>query len=162
MELVEGETQVADVEDALSQVDEIREATGTTVQVFDAQYVVDGEHLRRAVELAERAHERGAGVARDPAVEILLYAAGRRQIDRALEMGVPDGGGPVVAVAVGGDETAAATRLRDMLTPAETLGAYDRERIREFFEVTDRELGATAGTLEEIVHERVALLVVER
>jgi KEOPS complex subunit Cgi121 len=162
MELVEGETQVADVDDVLSRVDEIREATGATVQVFDARYVVDGEHLRRAVELAARAHERGEGVARDPAVEILLYAAGRRQIDRALEMGVPEGGGPVVAVAVGGDETAAATRLREVLAPAKTLGAYDTECVRDFFDVTDREEQATAGTLEEIVHERVALLVVER
>ena len=162
MELVEGETTVESVDDLLAQVTEIRETTGATVQVFDARYVVDGEHLRRAVELADRAREREAGIARDPAVEILLYAAGRRQIDRALEMGVPDGGGPVVAVVTGGDEAAAVRRLRDLLTPAETLEAFDPDRVRTFFDVTERELGATAGTLADIVHERVALLVVER
>ncbi|ERH10249.1 MAG: hypothetical protein J07HX64_02021 [halophilic archaeon J07HX64] len=32
----------------------------------------------------------------------------------------------------------------------------------DFFEVTAKERRATAGSLEEIVHEHVALLVVER
>jgi hypothetical protein len=45
---------------------------------------------------------------------------------------------------------------------AEDASAFDETRVREFFDVTDRELRATAGTLEDIVHERVALLVVER
>jgi KEOPS complex subunit Cgi121 len=165
MEFVEGTATVEDIDAFLAQVDEISEETGTTVQVFDARYVVDREHIERAVDLAGRARERGEDIARDPAVEILLYAAGRRQIDRALTMGVSEGDCPVVGVTVGGDEAAvadAADTLGDLLDPAETLGAFDETRIREFFDVTDRELDATAGTLEDIIHERVALLVVER
>jgi len=164
MELVEGRATVEDVDTFLERIDEISDTTGATVQVFDARYVVDREHVERAVELARRERERGDAIARDPAVEILLYAAGRRQIDRALEMGVSAGECPVVAVAVGSDEATAdaAERLGDLLDPAETLGAFDETRVREFFDVTDRELQATAGTLEDIVHERVALLVVER
>ena len=162
MELVEGEATVEDVDRFLSTVGDIGEATGGTVQVFDARYILDRAHVERAVELAERERGRGEAIAREPAVEILLYAAGRRQIDRALGMGVSVGECPVVAVAVGGDEVAAARRLRDLLTPAETLGAFDEQRVRSFFGVTDRELRATAGTLADAVHERVALLVVER
>jgi KEOPS complex subunit Cgi121 len=162
IELVEGTATVEDIDTFLAQTDEIAEATGATVQVFDARYVVDREHVERAVELASRERERGEAIARDPAVEILLYAAGRRQIDRALTMGVSAGECPVVAVVVGGDEATAARRLRKLFEPAETLGAFDETRVREFFDVTERELGATAGTLRDIVHERVALLVVER
>jgi KEOPS complex subunit Cgi121 len=69
----------------------------------------------------------------------------------------------VVAVVVGeGDREAAAADLRDLLIPAETLGAYDEERVREFFDVTDTELAATEGTLADAVRERVALLPVEK
>lgn len=162
MELVEGVATVEAVDPFLERRAAVGEATGATVQLFDARYVVDRGHIERAVTLAGRERERGDGIARDPAVEILLYAAGRRQIDRALEMGVSAGTHPVVAVAVGGDEPAAARQLRDLLDPAETLGAYDEDRVRAFFDVTDREVRATTGTLEDIVRERVALLVVER
>jgi KEOPS complex subunit Cgi121 len=162
MRLVEGELTVEEVDGFLGQIGELRERTGAIVQLFDARYVVDREHLERAVTLADRARERGEAIARDPAVEILLYAAGRRQIDRALTMGVSTGTTPVVAVVVDGDEATAARRLRERLKPAETLGAVDREAVREFFDVTDREQRATAGGLADIVHERVALLVVGR
>jgi KEOPS complex subunit Cgi121 len=162
MELVEGQASVEDVDAFLSRVDDIGETTGATVQVFDARYVVDRAHVERAVALADRERGRGEGIAREPAVEILLYAAGRRQIDRAFEMGISPGECPVVAVAVGGEEAAAARGLRELVDPKEAVGAFDEERVRAFFDVTDRELGATAGSLEGIVHERVAMLVVER
>ena len=162
MELVEGRATVEDVDSFLQRVDGVGEATGATVQVFDARYVVDRAHLERAVELADRERERGDAVARDPAVEILLYAAGRRQIDQALTMGVSAGDCPVVAVAVGGDQRDATRQLRELLEPAETLGAFDEERVRAFFDVTESERQATAGGIEQTVHERVALLVVER
>jgi len=137
----------------------------TTVQAFDARYVVSRRHLERAVELADRARERGNAIARDRGVEILLYAAGRRQIDRALEMGVDEGETPAVVLVDGDDdetETAAAEAVAGLLDPAETLGTYDGARVRSFFDVEQAELDATGRGLEGLVLERVALLVVER
>jgi len=162
MELVEGIAEVEDVDAFVERLAAIKEEFGTTVQAFDARYVVGEEHLERAVELATRAFERDEAIARGRSVEILLYAAGRRQINRALAMGVSEGESPVVAVVVGGDEGAAADELRTLLEPAETLGEYDPERVREFFDVTDRELAATDGDLSALVCERVAMLVVDR
>jgi len=40
--------------------------------------------------------------------------------------------------------------------------SYDANRVREFYGVTDPELAATAGSLSDIVRERVALLDVEK
>jgi KEOPS complex subunit Cgi121 len=137
----------------------------TTVQAFDARYVISRRHLERAVELADRARERGNAIARDRGVEIMLYAAGRRQIDRALEMGVDEGETPAVVLVDGDDdeaETAAAEAVAGLLDPAETLGAYDGARVRSFFDVEQAELDATDRGLEGLVLERVALLVVER
>jgi KEOPS complex subunit Cgi121 len=183
MEVVEGTARIDDVEAFLGKLDAVADEHGVTIQAFDARYVVGREHLERAVELATRAIDRGEAIAREEGVEILLYAAGRRQINRALEMGVAEGEWPVVAVVVdtdrespGGDpaddessagdstdrERAAAADLREHLDPAETLGKYDEPRVCEFFGVTDREREATAGDLADLVCERVALLVVER
>lgn len=164
MKLVEGVARVDDLEEFLAEIDRIGEETGTIVQVFDARYVVSREHLERAVELAERARDREEEIARDPAVEILLYAAGRRQIDRALEMGIKEGETPAVAVVVGddGDESAATAALTSLLADADTLGKYDETRVREFFEVSAAELAAVNGGLADVVLERVALLDIEK
>jgi len=166
MEVVEGRADIEDVGAFVADIDGIGGTHGVTVQAFDARYVVDRTHLERAVDLAARARERENTIAEDFGVEILLYAAGRRQINRALEMGVSEGVCSVVAVVVGtrgeSDEAAAAADLRERLTPDETLGDYDEERVREFFDVRDTELAATEGTLADAVRERVALLVVEK
>src|SRR6056297_3039892 len=109
MEVVEGRADIDDVGDFVTGLDAIGDAHGVTIQAFDARYVVDREHLTRAVDLAARARERGDTIADDFGVEILLYAAGRRQINRALAMGVSEGTCPVVAVIAGdgdGDQRA--------------------------------------------------------
>jgi len=180
MELVEGTVEVGGERfpdtgafvDALSAVGEER---GVTVQAFDARYVVSRRHLERALELADRERERGAAIARNRAVEVLLYAAGRRQINRALTMGVGEGETPVVVLvddpesgSDGSDgsgespERAAAAAIGELLEPAETLGAYDTDRVCEFFGIGEAERAATDADLETLVLERMALLVVER
>lgn len=162
MEVIEGTATVEDVDAFVEELGAIGAEYGVAVQAFDARYVVGREHLERAVALANRAAERDEMIARNRAVEILLYAAGRRQINRALEIGVDEGTTPAVVVVDGGDEAGAAAAVEDMLDPTATLGEYDRERVMDFFDISERELGATEGTLADVVCERVALLTVER
>ena len=169
MELVEGEATVEDVGEFVTWLDGIGDDHGCTVQAFDARAVVSHAHLARALELADRARERGEAVARDRGVEVMLYAAGRRQIDRALELGVREGRGPVVVVvaADGADdptraERAAASAVAEEVDPGETLEHYDPERVRSYFDITDAELAATDAGLEALVLERVALLDIEK
>lgn len=172
--ILEGIATVEDLDEVLATIAEIRAETGAVVQLFDARYVVSRDHLTRAVGLAERAAARDETIARDRAVEVLLYAAGRRQIDRALEMGVSEGEIPTVAIVytppTSGDTdesdefdlAAAVDRVGDLLSDADTLGQYDRERVMDFFDISDQELAATTGTLADVVLERVALLDVEK
>jgi len=166
VKLVEARARIDDLDGFLAAIDGLADEHGATIQAFDARYVVSREHLRRAVELADRAFERGENVARDRAVEVLLYAAGRRQIDRALRLGVAESDDPIPVVVLvdGGDEAAAAAAVRDLdaLEPAETLGAFDPALVRDFFDVGDAELAAVEGDLADLVLERVALLVVEK
>jgi KEOPS complex subunit Cgi121 len=98
MRLVTGTATVTDLDAALADLADVGERFDCTLQAFDARYVAGPDHLRRAVELADRARSRDEAIARDRAVEVLLYAAGRRQINRALAMGIETGGCPAVVL----------------------------------------------------------------
>jgi KEOPS complex subunit Cgi121 len=173
--LVRGTVAIDDLDAFLARLDEIGADTGAVVQAFDADLVVSDAHLGVATRLAARAIARGEAVARDPGVEVMLYAAGRRQIDRALAMGVSEGDQPAVVLVADlgevpdagrpGADLDAAERAVAGLTTGDADGAataFDADRVREFYDVSDRELAATAGDLADVVRERVALLDVEK
>ncbi len=173
MRLVEGVAAVEDIDAFVADLGAVGDEHGVAVQAFDATYVADREHLASAVAHASRAFERGENVASERAVEILLYAAGRRQIRQALAMGVGEGEQPVVVVvAADGDgaadtderEAAAADAVGGLLAEARpTLGAEsDEATLREFFDVSAAEVAAASGDLAGVVRERVALLDVEK
>ena len=179
--LVVGTVAIDDLDAFLADCDAIAADTGAVVQAFDADLVVSATQLREAARLAARAVVRGEAVARDPGVEILLYAAGRRQIDRALELGVSEGERRVVVLVAdfggvpGADRSTA--DLDDAVDGVRDLAVgstderveddalpvrFDEDRVREFYGVTDRELAATNGGVADAVRERVALLDVEK
>lgn len=162
MRLIAGMFEGAPVEQ-LDSLERIATDTDGTIQGFDARYIVSTRHLARALELADRAIARGEEIADDRGVEIMLYAAGRRQIDRALELGLKEEVHPVVVLVDGGEEGAALTAVEGtfetILPLDETVGETDR--IREFYDVTDDEL-RTGADLEALVLERVALLTIDK
>ena len=192
MRVVDGVAAVEDLDDFVATLGEVGDAHDCVVQAFDARLVADREHLATALRYAARAHRRGDAIARDPAVETLLYAAGRRQIDRALAMGVDVGETPVV-VLVASDfpedplpatdaERECADTVAELLADATThdaetpdaddsfagtptadasFAATDPERVREFFEIGDAEVGATDAPLADLVRERVVLLSID-
>jgi len=173
MKLVTGRTEIEDLDAFVGDLGAIGDEFDCVVQAFDADYVLGEDHLRTAVERADRAFERGENVARERAVEILLYAAGRRQIDRALRMGVGEGETDAVVVVHSSDgdaedERGAAEAVEDLLglasaeTDALAADRIDAEEVRDFFDVSDAELEATDATLADLVRERVALLDVEK
>lgn len=98
--LLAGEAVVDEPEAFIERLRDLAAAHDCVVQALDGRYVACARQLERAVELAERSFARAENVADDPALEILLYAAGTRQIDRALELGVDAGTGPVAIVVV--------------------------------------------------------------
>ena len=160
MRVVEGVASVEDVDAFVARLGDIGDEHGCAVQAFDADHVADRVHLESAVTHANRAFERGENVASDRAVEILLYAAGRRQIRRALAMGVDEGECEVAVVVDGDEEEAAASAVADLLDERPTLGG-DPATLREFFGVSDAEQ-RVVDDLSGVVRERVALLDVEK
>jgi len=162
MQFVEGHAEIEDLDAFLNEINQVSEQTGSTVQFFNADYVAGERHLQRAAELARRATDRGTAIARDPAVELLVYAAGRRQINRALEMGVAEGAMTVVGVVEGGDEKTAVAAVETLLASTAPVEWGSRETLTKFFEISDTELAVVEGGIEAIVLERVALLAVDQ
>ncbi|QLG49738.1 KEOPS complex subunit Cgi121 [Natrinema halophilum] len=168
MRLLECRFAIDDLDSFVATIGGIGDRHGVTVQAFDARYVADRRHLERATELADRAIERSENIARDRAVEILLYAAGRRQIDQALEMGVRVGDIRAVVLVDGDtdeDEESALEAIEALDACVEreaTLEPEDTETLCGFFHITDSERAATDAPLSALVRERVALLEVEK
>jgi len=168
--ILAGYGDVDDVDRFVSWLRDVGTAHDCAVQAFDARYVADETHIETAVARANRAFERGENVARDRSVEMLLYAAGRRQIDQAVEMGVPEGEGVPMVVVVdpdteaNSDESGAVQAIRERLDVDDAVlpGERDEAVIREFFDIGDAEVEAAATDLSGLVRERVALLEVEK
>lgn len=162
MQVVYGTASIDDVDRFLAELREIGRRHDSVVQAMDARYVAGPVHIERAVSLARRAHDRGEGVADDLALEVLLYAAGTRQIDRAVEIGVSEGDHLVAIVVDGGEEESAVEAIERLVDPIAQLPAADEERLAEWFDVGDAERSVTTASLTDLVLERVALLEVEK
>lgn len=164
MELVVCETNADDLDTFVARLGEVGEAHGCAIGAFSIRYIACERQLERAVTLANRAFDRGENVADDRAIEILLYAAGRRQIDQALGIGVREGEGRAVLVIDGEDETGAIEALSGLVEPIDEPvdGGADPNLIAAYFGITDAEREATDADLCDLVCERVALLDVEK
>ncbi len=160
---MEGIAAISSVPAFIEQLTEIGAEYGCVVQAFDPAYVAGMDHLRVAVDRAERAESRDDMIADELAVEILCYAAGRRQINQALEMGVTAGSQPVIVVISGAREAAAKTAIAELVREQSVLDAHrDEAQIMSFFGITDEERSVSSASLEALVIERVSLLVIEK
>jgi KEOPS complex subunit Cgi121 len=173
----EGATVFADPDVFVDRLRAIGTECGCAIQAFDARLLAGRDHLESAVEHANRSVGRDEAIATDRAVEILCYAAGTRQIDEALALGVDVGVTPAVvvvddgrlgsegdsgAVDTEGDEKAGVAAVEELVAPADTLGQRDETAIMEIFDISAVEREATTADLETLVLERVALLDVEK
>jgi KEOPS complex subunit Cgi121 len=171
--IVAGNVSISDVDDFLSGLKAIAHKYAVTIQAMDAELIAGEEHIKSAVEKAIRAMKRERGITSDLGLEILLYASGRRQIERALGMGVTEGKKNVAIVIVDerGDKDLEVVAeevkrkigieevpIRELESDLDYEG-NKKERIKEFFSITEDEINAVGEKkLKMLVLERVALL----
>jgi len=72
-------------DDFIRKVEEYSKSLNVAIQVVDASLVYSFNHLYSAAQHAIRAMRRGTNSMKSLAMEILLYAAGERQIKNAIE-----------------------------------------------------------------------------
>jgi len=173
--IVAGNPEIDDVDRAVERLQTIGETHDVVVQGFDARYVAGRAHLAHAARLAKRARAAGDGIADDPAVEVLLYAAGRRQIERALEMGLSVGAPAAVVVSrdLGSpSEDSVTGAIREIMsafglaTPDDPatreLLAPDEDQLVDFFGIEPTKRDATDAPVARLVRERCTLLAVNK
>lgn len=145
------------------------------VQFFDAQLVATGEHLYFAVLNALQAFKTGSNISKSVAVETVLYAAARRQIQKAIvQIGVKPTS-TVMAVVVVGTSTNQIQAASDELSkffgvqPDDSvldLTPYKIQKIQEAFQISDEEIvtakkTTTETALVDLVVEHIALLATQ-
>lgn len=155
--ILEGRVSIDNVEEFLLKLKKISKEKNLTLQALDADKIACEEHIRFAVEKAINSFRTGTAIANDLSKEIMLYAAGTRQINRAVKLGIHKGENNIVLVAVGDAKVSGF----DEIGPAPVL-AYDqskKEALMKAFGITNEELEAVGeDKLPELVMERVALV----
>lgn len=93
-----------------------------------------------------------------------MYASGRRQIERALAIGIKKGKMRIAIVLIGENAVDEATVEVEALLDTIDPGVIDysdikREKIMDFFDITTDEINAVGKEkIPELVLERVALI----
>ena len=103
----------------------------------------------------------GRQIAEEPAIELLVYLAGTRQIDRALQLSLDPAVETYLAVVSGGETQNAVEAVRSELFDAVESVHFTPEDpiVRSWYDIEDAELAVTDGDIAGIVHERVAMVV---
>lgn len=156
--ILEGTIFIKDIEIFLIKIKEMRNGKDTVTLVLDADKLAGKEHLMFAVEKAIDSFKTGRNIANDLGKEIMLYAAGTRQINRAMKIGVHNGNNNIVLVVIGEDVDLS---VFDEITPKDVLqyeGSKNRT-LMDIFNITDEEIKAVGvKKIPELVLERVALV----
>jgi KEOPS complex subunit Cgi121 len=130
---------------------------------MDAGKIAGERHVRFAVQKTLRAFEENYNSAKDPGIEIMRYASGRRQIEEAFSMGVHEGDMELVFVVMGDDDDVnrSVESLKGMISEKDVISysPVKRSNIVSQFCITANEIEAAGEEMiPDLVIERVALV----
>ncbi len=158
VQIVEGTAFIDNTEKFLQKLKNISKDKNVVLQVLDADKLAGEEHVRFAVQKSINSFKMGRNIANDLAKEIMLYAAGTRQISKAMRLGVHNGENNIALVAVGEAPDLSAF---DEIIPENVLQYNDSKKntLMDIFNITKEELEAVGeDKIPELVLERVALV----
>jgi tRNA threonylcarbamoyladenosine modification (KEOPS) complex Cgi121 subunit len=166
--IVEGfrNVKIIDVEAFLKLAKE--RVDGCHIQFFDAGLIAGFDHLYFAALNAVKAFDAGRNISKDLAVEILLYASGQHQIEKAIQLLGIKSSSSQVAVLVLADSSRNASKALENVAGLlqgvrcdEIVEMTDDKvvQIKKTFNLKDAEIEATLRNSER---EAVTSLLVER
>ncbi|WP_292461530.1 KEOPS complex subunit Cgi121 [Methanolobus sp.] len=162
-QILGGSTHIRKVPEFLSQISSIASANSTVIQAMDAGKVAGEKHVSFAVRKTLRAIEENYNAAKDPGIEIMRYASGKRQIEEAFSMGIHEGDMDLVFVIMGDTEgvNRSMESLRSVISEKDVISYSSRKRdnIISQFGITEKEIEAVGEEMiPDLVIERVALV----
>ncbi len=146
----------------ISGLKDIQTKFGCIAQALDANKVISEKHLIFAAQKAHEAFIDGRNIAKDPGIEILRYASGERQIERALAIGISNTTDRLALILASFGRKCRwpeASELSGLIKPDECGCCFDRCAITETFHISREEIEAVGESrIEDLVLERVALV----
>lgn len=163
IQIITGLMFIENLREFLQTLNSIASEYDLTIQALDADKIAGEQHIKLAVKKAVHAMEMHTNVANDLGVEIMRYAAGERQIEKAFSIGLHEGDNRIVFVIVGGRHAAlgASGALRKIIDerPLLDYSPSKREMIISQFNITKPEIKAVGeDKIPKLVIERVALV----
>lgn len=157
--IVGGKVDIKDVKAFIAKLSAIGRECGVTVQAVNADRIAGRDHVAFAANKAVEAFRQKTNLARDLGMETMLYLRGRRQIEKALELGVRAGPNAVAIVIIGDDPGCAEDKAREVLDQVDdTVIDYDPAKDETLMRLYD----ITPAEIEVVGKERIPLLVQER
>lgn len=142
-----------------------KQTNHTELQFFDADLIATPQHLYFAILNALQAFRVKTNISKSVAVEAMLFASAKRQIQRAIEhVGIKSGARNMAVVIVGDDSVAVDAQLRALgayfgCHPDETVLQLTKEKqkkIQSAYEITPTEIETVKGSVEQVL---VALVI---
>jgi KEOPS complex subunit Cgi121 len=154
---------IKDVDLFLQQLLGFSEEQHVVIQALDATVVYGKDHLVSAAEHALRAFEQGRNATNSLALEVLLYAAGERQIQKAItKMGVKQGKGQIALVIV--DTKKARGKSYDMVVDSllRMFHFVRDDKVLEGTRDTLKRFGITQQEFQTMPEQRYGDLILEK
>ncbi|WNY25412.1 hypothetical protein MsAc7_09620 [Methanolapillus millepedarum] len=159
-----GRLSIKNLKFFLESLDSYCDEHNLTIQGFDERKIADMDHLLFAIHRAKESFSNNTNVAKNPGLEILRFASGQRQIDKAFSIGLSAGDNKCI-FAIFGDlrnpEPVKSMFIEEFQlrkttpTPLEEKKPY----LMSQFGITKEELAAVGDDkLKDLVMERIALV----
>jgi KEOPS complex subunit Cgi121 len=157
--LLFGRPVIKDKRLLISAIKDLQSSHGCIVQALDADKVAGERHIRFAAKKALAAFSDQRNIAKDAGMEIMRYASGERQIERALFMRVSDHTQRIALILIGSGSWPDASELSRIIEQDEQGGSFSAKAVIEAFNISSEELLAVGEErIEDLVIERVALV----
>lgn len=158
MDILEAKIDIDDLDGFLEEIKTIEKEYNAIIQGFDPSYIISPRHLKEATKKAKRSYERNEQIADELSMEIMLYVAGTRQIEKALEIGLKDSKKQAVFIIDNSKKAGKELKKKVREDHIEYGG-----KVKDFFNITDKELNTVGNDkLELLVLEQIALLDINK
>lgn len=162
IQVICGHVTITDTEEFIHRIKQISNKHEIAIQAINADFLAGRKHAIFAAEKAIQAFKKGKNIAKNQGIETLLYIAGTRQIEKALQFGIKKGENNIALIAINPHEkkTDAIKELKELINEDPQLIDYTnskKEKITQAFNITPPEIEAAGEEkIPDLVLERVA------
>ena len=155
---------IYDIDLFLKEILNLAEEYDIVIQAMDADWIYGKTHLITAINHAKRAFEEKNNSTNSLSMEILLYASGERQIQKAIKnIGVKKGKGNIAFVFTNKDNYEIAKISEDVIKKVLTIFDLERDdKVLEGDNNTLKKFGITKAELNVLPESKYGDIILEK